>query len=50
MTEQAKCMWGKLDLHIEKSQSGVEKVLIFTVTSSNQSGHVMVSPGPNTAC
>ncbi len=35
MTEQAKCTWGKLDLHIEMSQSGVEEVLIFTVTSGN---------------
>lgn len=36
MTEhQAKCAWRNLDLLTEKCQSGVEEVLIFTVTSSN---------------
>lgn len=35
ITEQANCAWEKLDLHVEKSQSGVEEVLIFTVTSGN---------------
>lgn len=28
----------KLDLHVEKSQSALEEVLIFTVTSSNAGG------------